>query len=58
MVGLAQADSEKRNLKFDPPRLIGDEKQAEKVMRGGDSSNLLTFKRASVEAVALIGVAA
>ena len=37
LVGIAQADSEARGLRFDPPRLVGDQEKAMAVIAGGDS---------------------
>jgi hypothetical protein len=54
LIGIAEAHNARKALPSEPPRLIGDPKNAEQVMRGGSSTNLIGNTRASAAVMKLV----
>ena len=53
LAGIAQADSEARGLRYDPPRLVGDATAARAVIAGGATAPLIGLTSASAQYSAL-----
>ncbi len=47
LVGITQADAEQRGFRADPPTLIGDKQNAQLVLTGGTTAQVLQITRAS-----------